>query len=215
MEAKKKLLGYYDYTVVLTYCGMLLAFVGILKAIGGQFGDAALYLLLAGVCDMFDGAVAATKERTEPEKRFGIQIDSFSDLISFGVLPGVFVYMISGQNALYGMISAAFVLCALIRLAYFNVLEEDRQKETTERRKSYLGVPVTTIAIFLPALWLLYDHRLCKNMFLFPCLLLLMGTGYLLPVEIRKPGLPGKLGILLLGVLEAFGMLFLMGWDAL
>lgn len=215
MEAKKKLLGYYDYTVVLTYCGMLLAFCGILKAIGGRYGESALYLLLAGVCDMFDGAVAATKERTEPEKRFGIQIDSLSDLISFGVLPGVFVYMISGRNVLCGTISAVFVLCALIRLAYFNVLEEDRQQKTTGRRKSYLGVPVTTIAVFLPALWLLYDHKLCKNIFFFPCLLCLMGAGYLLPVNIRKPGLPGKLGILLLGILEALGMLFFMGWDAL
>lgn len=215
MKTKKKLLGYYDYTVVLTYGGMLFAFCGILKAIGGRYQDAVFCLLLAGICDMFDGAVAATKNRMEREKRFGIQIDSLSDLISFGVLPGIFVYMISDGNALIGVIAGGFVLCALIRLAYFNVLEEDRQRETKEKRKSYLGVPVTTIAVFLPALYFLYDRKLCKNIFYFPVLLILMGAGYLLPVEIRKPGLPGKLGILLLGVLEAVGMIFLIGWDAL
>lgn len=52
---KKKLLGYYDYTVVLTYCGMLSAFCGILQAIGQNYWNAVFCLMLAGVCDMFDG----------------------------------------------------------------------------------------------------------------------------------------------------------------
>ena len=102
---KKKLLGYYDYTVVLTYCGMLFAFCGILMSIGEHYLDAIICLLLAGVCDMFDGAVAATKERDERAKRFGIQIDSLSDLISFGVLPALFVYMLSGKDVVTGVIA--------------------------------------------------------------------------------------------------------------
>lgn len=211
---KKKLLGYYDYTVILTYCGMLCAFCGILRVINEDYWDAVFCLLLSGVCDMFDGAVAATKARFDNEKKFGIQIDSLSDLISFGVLPGLFVYMISGKNIFAGFIGALFVLCALIRLAYFNVQEEERQKATKERRKSYLGVPVTTIAVFLPGIYLLYDYRICKNLVCFPILLVLMGIGYLMPVEIKKPGLLGKAGIIMLGVLEVLGMLFFMGWDA-
>ena len=157
---KKKLLGYYDYTVILTYCGMLSAFVGILRLLSQDYWNAVVCLMVAGVCDMFDGAVAATKTRTESEKRFGIQIDSLSDLISFGVFPGIFVYIISGKQTPVGVIAALFVLCALIRLAYFNVLEEERQRMTSEKRESYLGVPVTTIAILLPAVYLLYDHSL-------------------------------------------------------
>ena len=82
---KRKLIGYYDYTVILTYLGMLFAFSGILMVIGEDYWDAVFCLMLAGICDMFDGAVAATKVRTDSEKRFGIQIDSLSDLISFGV----------------------------------------------------------------------------------------------------------------------------------
>lgn len=211
---KKKLLGYYDYTVILTYCGMLCAFCGILRIINEDYWDAVLCLLLSGVCDMFDGAVAATKMRMDNEKKFGIQIDSLSDLISFGVLPGIFVYMISGKNIFAGLTAALFVLCALIRLAYFNVQEEERQKKTGERRKSYLGVPVTTIALFLPGIYLLYDHRIFRNTICFSVLLALMGTGYLLPVEIKKPGLLGKAGIVLLGIFEVMGMLIFMGWDA-
>lgn len=211
---KRKLLGYYDYTVVLTYCGMLCAFCGILRIINEDYWDAVFCLLLSGVCDMFDGTIAATKARVENEKKFGIQIDSLSDLISFGVLPGLFVYMISGKNIFAGLTGALFVLCALIRLAYFNVQEEERQKKTGERRKSYLGVPVTTIAVFLPGVYLLYDHRICKSIVCFPILLVLMGIGYLLPVEIKKPGLMGKVGIVMLGIFEILGMLFFMGWDA-
>lgn len=212
---KKKLLGYYNYTVVLTYCGMLFGFFGLLQVIGQDYGNAVLCLMLAGICDMFDGTVASTKERDESEKKFGIQIDSLSDLICFGMLPAVFVYMISGKSAFAGWIASLFVLCALIRLAYFNVLEEERQQQTpNESRKSYLGVPVTTIAVFLPALFLLYDHRVCKNIFCFPILLTFMGIAYLLPVKIKKPGIIGKAGILLVGILEALGMLLFMGWDA-
>lgn len=212
---KKRLLGYYDYTVVLTYCGMLFAFFGLMRAIGQDYWNAVLCLMLSGVCDMFDGAVASTKERSEREKRFGIQIDSLSDLVSFGVLPAVFVYMISGENALVGLISSLFVLCALIRLAYFNVLEEERQRQTGESRKSYLGVPVTTVAVLLPALYLLYDCHFCKNILWYPLFLICMGVGFLLPVEIKKPGIIGKAGLILLGILEALGMLLLMGWDAM
>lgn len=211
---KKKILGYYDYTVVLTYCGMLFAFLGILRVLSQNYCEGVFCLMLAGICDMFDGAVASTKERTIDEKRFGIQIDSLSDLVSFGVLPAVFVYMISDRNLAAGLFAALFVLCALIRLAYFNVMEEARQSRTAERRKSYLGIPVTTIAVLLPAVWLLYDYRVFKNTLCFSVLLILMGAGFLTPIEIKKPGITGKMGILLIGTLEAIGMFLFLGWGA-
>ena len=210
---KKKVLGYYDYTVILTYCGMLFAFAGILRVIRGNYWEAVFCLMFAGVCDMFDGTVAATKDRTEMEKRFGIQIDSFSDLISFGVLPGLFVYMISNQNLFVGILSSLFVLCTLIRLSYFNVLEEERQRHTDQGRKSYIGVPVTTMAVSLPLFYLLYDYRLCKTVLCFPLLLVFMGAGFLSPIEIRKPGVAGKACLILVGIVEMLGMLMFMGWD--
>lgn len=200
---KKKPLGYYDYTVILTYCGMLFAFLGIFRAVQQDYDAAVFCLMAAGLCDMFDGAVAGTKARTQKEKRFGVQIDSLSDLIGFGVLPGIFVYMICEQKAAVGAVAAAFTLCALIRLAYFNVQEEERQQRTEEKRRSYLGVPVTTIALLLPAVYLLYHCQVCRRAVYFPVLLSTVGVGYLSPVEIKKPGLAGKLGILLVGAAEA------------
>ena len=54
------MLGFYNYTVVLTYVGMLTGFAGILFAAGGQVSPALLCLLGAGFCDMFDGKIAST-----------------------------------------------------------------------------------------------------------------------------------------------------------
>jgi CDP-diacylglycerol--serine O-phosphatidyltransferase len=214
IEMKKKLLGYYDYTVILTYGGMLFAFAGILRAISDCYGDAVICLMAAGICDMFDGTVAATRDRTKQEKRFGIQIDSLSDLISFGVLPAILVYMIAKQEMLAAVVCGMYALAALIRLAYFNVLEEARQDETSEKRDSYLGVPVTVIAILLPALYLLYDHQIIKEIRFFVLLLMVMAACFLVPVHIRKPKLIGKICLVAVGVAEAVSVIALLGWGA-
>lgn len=211
---KKGLLGYYNYTVVLTYLGMLAAFVGVIKAIEGEYQLGIVCLMISGICDMFDGMVASTKERDRMEKNFGIQIDSLSDLISFGVFPAVFVYMITDKSAISALISSLYLLAALIRLAYFNVLEEERQKQTTEKRTSYLGLPVTTVAIMLPAVYLIFDGYF-RNKNLFLGILLFCGIFFLLPKEIKKPNSLGKIGLVIIGILEVVGVLFLMGWDSL
>ena len=111
------MLGIYNYTVILTYIGFLSGFAGILCAFGGHLTAAVLCLVGAGVCDVFDGKVASTKkDRTRSEKRFGIQIDSLSDLVCFGVLPAVIVYSLGGSR-LRILACGAYVLCALTALA--------------------------------------------------------------------------------------------------
>ena len=90
------MLGIYNYTVILTYFGMLVSFTGLTFAIQGDLRTALTCLMISGVCDMFDGKIASTMERTAREKRFGIQIDSLSDLICFGVLPAVITWRLSG-----------------------------------------------------------------------------------------------------------------------
>ncbi len=212
---KNKLLGVYDYTVILTYAAMVFGVFGIFRAINLDFWNSVICLMLAGICDMFDGAVAHTKaNRTDIEKRFGVQIDSLADLINFGVLPGVFVYMICDKSMVASIIAVLFTLCALIRLSYFNVLEEERQKQTTGKRKSYLGLPVTSVAIVLPLFYLLFDYRVFKTTMAFPIMLLLLGSGYISTFHIRKPGVVGKIVVIFLGILEAIGMYLVMGWDA-
>ena len=208
----KKPLGYYNYTVVLTYLGMLFAFAGILTSFSGKYLDSIILLMAAGICDMFDGSVASTRTRTEAEKRFGIQIDSLSDLISFGVMPAIFVFMITGQTVLAAFVSALYTLAALIRLAYFNVTEEDRQRQTTEKRKYYNGVPVTTIAVLLPLAYLVQNKFGISGTAGYVVMLVVVGIGFIAPVEIKKPNIVGKICLIIVGLTELLSVLF-MGWD--
>ena len=208
MEHKK--IGYYDYTVVLTYIGMLSAVSGIFMVMNQNYILAVILLMAAGLCDMFDGAVASTKKRSVSEKRFGIQIDSLSDLISFGVLPAVFVYQLSGRKVHCGIISALFILAALIRLAFFNVLEEERQSIDPGSKSFFLGVPVTMIAIILPIVYTLFVKCLLKHTFWFTLMLVVTGIGFITPVKIKKPESLGKVIILVIGIAEVAGIAFVM-----
>lgn len=197
MDKDKKILGYYDYTVILTYLGMLSGFAGVTLASDKNFCGAAVCLMLAGVCDMFDGAVASTKKRGKSEKKFGIQIDSLSDLICFGVLPAMLAYKISGGTAAALMISSAYTLCALIRLAYFNVCEEERQESENGARKCYRGLPVTSAALIIPAIYLFTDRAV-----FFLAVLPIMAALFLSPIKIKKPRIAGKIVIAAAGILE-------------
>ena len=186
------MLGIYNYTVILTYLGMLSGFAGVLCVLEGQLGAALLCLMGAGVCDMFDGKVASTKQdRSRSEKRFGIQIDSLSDLICFGVLPSLIVYT-QGRGWLRALACGGYVLAALIRLAWYNVDEEARQDFDTGRRKVYMGLPVTSAAAIFPLLFGLCRlfHWSFRSLSVF--VLLLVAAAFLTPFSIRKPSLNVK-----------------------
>ncbi|MBP3209177.1 MAG: CDP-alcohol phosphatidyltransferase family protein [Oscillospiraceae bacterium] len=185
------MIGFYNYTVILTYLGMLSGFAGIACAFGGNLRSALICLVIAGVCDMFDGKIASTMERTRQEKRFGIQIDSLSDLVCFGVLPAMLVYA-NGGGKLRWLPSALYLLCVLIRLAWFNVDEEERQDREGGRRKVYLGLPVTTAAVIFPLLFGLGRKYNWPLQLLAPFVLLFTATAFLTPFRIMKPALPEK-----------------------
>ena len=148
-----RLIGFYDYTVILTYISVISAVVGMIFAHQGSFGGAMLCLFLSGFCDAFDGTVARSKKnRTEDEKAFGIQLDSLCDVVSFGVAPAFACYCM-GVNSVPGMvILCVYVVCAVIRLAFFNVQEAKRQQVEEGCNKYYRGLPVTSSAIIWPFL---------------------------------------------------------------
>ena len=183
------MLGFYNYTVILTYLGMLAGFVGITCASSGNVRGALICLVIAGVCDMFDGKIASTMERTRSEKRFGVQIDSLSDLICFGVLPALIVYVCS-DGRLRLIPCALYALCALIRLAWFNVDEEERQDREGGRRKVYLGLPVTCAALIFPVLIGLGTKHHWPLRTLLPLVTLLTAAAFLTPFRLKKPSLP-------------------------
>ncbi|WP_019679793.1 CDP-alcohol phosphatidyltransferase family protein [Ruminococcus flavefaciens] len=208
------MIGYYNYTVILTYMSLISSIMGMFFAAG--FGGvsshpdyAIICLMVSGLCDMFDGKVARTKkDRTESEKKFGIQIDSLCDAVCFGVLPSVIGYSIGMRDWVDLPILVLFPLCAIIRLAYFNVAEEDRQKKTSENRKVYEGLPVTSVALILP---LLYSfHKDIGDWFpeVYGGALLVIAIAFITRFKVKKPSMRTMLCFIGVGVVELIWMLY-------
>ena len=87
-----RLIGFYNYTVILTYVSLISSLLGIKFAFEGNAFAAMACLAASGICDMFDGVVARSKKnRTNDEKNFGIQLDSLCDVICFGAFPAIFI----------------------------------------------------------------------------------------------------------------------------
>ena len=226
------MIGYYNYTMFLTYISLASASLGIVLSLSGN-GHPYLgmcLLLLCGLCDAFDGKVARTKKnRTERECKFGIQVDSLSDIVAFGVLPvciGAALMRTSDalskiQEGAIGKIvtfilftiMTLYVLTALIRLAYFNVTEEERQSTETGARKYYLGLPVTSAAIVFPTILLvIYAVMKWRNVDLSPIYFVFLGVcsiAFVLKFQLRKPGLKAILIMVGIGAVE--GILMILG----
>ena len=185
------MLGVYDYTVVLTYVSLMVSVGGMMFAVNGHLHLGVMCLAISGLCDMFDGKIARTKKnRTEVEKRFGIQIDSLSDIVCFGVGPAVLCYCAGMRGVIGVAILMFYVLAGLIRLAWFNVMEEQRQEETSEKRECYQGLPITSMAIILPFLYLL--RRGCGKNFLLVIhvAVLVVGVLFISDFKVKKPQNP-------------------------
>lgn len=202
------MIGYYNYTVILTYIGLLSGFAGINYIWHGDLKMSLICLLVCGVCDMFDGKIASTMERTRQEKRFGVQIDSLSDLICFGVLPSLIVMQCSEGGFLALSISALYLLCALIRLAWFNVDEEERQLLEDGSRETYLGLPVTTSALIIPFIMGICSLLSLPANKISPFVLLSMAIAFLTPFSLKKPGNKGKVVLIACGMV-VFTIVFL------
>ena len=198
------IIGYYDYTVVLTYISMLCGLLGIANASERPFLSLIL-LMVCGVCDMFDGKIARTKKnRTNNEKRFGIQIDSLSDLICFGVLPSIIGYNLGMKDHWYLIIICMiFTLNALIRLAYFNVEEEIRQDKSSGDLEVCTGLPVTPSAMIFPLTYLICQISVLEDylVYIYAGVMLLVACLFIGNYHIfKKPKLKGVIIVMVIGL---------------
>lgn len=198
------MIGFYDYTVILTYLSVISSIVGMCFAVQQEYTYAIICLLLSGLCDMFDGMVARTKKkRTELEKKNGIQLDSLADVICFGAFPAVIGYTLIMDKQycfVFSVVVGVYVLCAVIRLAYFNVTEEVRQQETQGKRKSYEGLPVTSVALLIPALFCTKGLLGDKFPYVYAIALLIIAVCFITNFKVKKFGLIGNLVLLGIGV---------------
>ena len=137
---------------VLTLLGLCSGITAIKFAISAQWSAAVAAIVFAMVFDMLDGRAARF---LGADTRFGAQLDSLADLVSFGVAPGVLVYMWSlARMGNAGWIAALiFCVCSAIRLARFNV-QSVRDEGATSHNPYFTGLPTPAAAglLMLPML---------------------------------------------------------------
>lgn len=146
---KRPFLGYENLANSITMLGLFFALASCYFAGYRNLRLSIICLIVSGICDMSDGAVARMINRTTEEKKFGIQLDTIADVISFGVTPVIIMFSL-GARAWYVLIVYAFyVTCAVIRLAHFNT-----SAVPDVHKPYYRGLPVTNVAWILPAITL-------------------------------------------------------------
>lgn len=181
------MIGFYDYTVVLTYVSLVISMIGMTQAIHGRFKTAIVCLAVSGLCDMFDGKIARTKKnRTEDEQAFGVQIDSLCDMVCFGAFPALICYLL-GVRGFWGLsVIGLYVVASVVRLAFFNVMEMKGALVTEDGQRYYRGLPITSIAIALPMVFLV-QFFVGARTFVVCLYLLLLIVGALFVVDFQMP----------------------------
>jgi len=218
------MIGIFDYTTILTYLSLVSAVLGIACSLSGAGHPfiGTFFLLFCGLCDAFDGKVARMKSnRTEREKNYGVQIDSLSDVIAFGILPGCIGaamwrrLTLAGDNIIrddYNIlvytVIALYALAALIRLAYFNVTEMERQQVEDGARKEYTGLPVTSAALIFPSVLLIHYVVEWDITPVYLAVMLVTAFAFLAKFRLPKPGLRGILILIGIGLAECLTLLF-------
>ncbi|MBI5849026.1 MAG: CDP-diacylglycerol--serine O-phosphatidyltransferase [Nitrospirae bacterium] len=141
--------GVYLLPNTLTLCGMFCGFYAIMSAINDNFLYAAWAILLANIFDGLDGWIA---RMTNTTTRFGVELDSLSDLVAFGVAPSVMMYKWALMS--YGRLGWAaaflFVACGALRLARFNV------QTGNPGSKAFKGMPIPGAASILSSVIIFY-----------------------------------------------------------
>jgi CDP-diacylglycerol--serine O-phosphatidyltransferase len=125
-----------------TLANIAFGFLGIIAAAQGQFERAVVLLFLGALCDLADGKLARALNASS---KFGMELDSLSDLVSFGIAPAVLIYLaVLHQLGVVGaVISCAYALCGALRLARYNV-SSDKLSERT-----FLGAPIPIAAGYI------------------------------------------------------------------
>jgi CDP-diacylglycerol--serine O-phosphatidyltransferase len=136
--------GIYVLPNLLTSANLFCGFFAIIAAIQGFFVKGAIAIMLAAVFDALDGKIA---RMTRTVSRFGLEYDSLSDVISFGVAPGILVYVWALQpfGRLGWLAALLFVACGTLRLARFNT------QVGSVSSAYFVGLPIPAAAFMIAA----------------------------------------------------------------
>ena len=178
-------IGKWNKSVILTYIGMAVAVAGIFLSFTGiDVKYAFVCLMVAGICDLFDGAVARKCKRTEEEKAFGVELDSLADTVSFVVFPIVLFLGMGLTHYWHIPIYILFAIAGVARLGYFNIITADKNNPV----KHYTGLPVTFSALIFPLLYLLKPvmHKTAFMIF-YSVMIGVVAICQILKIKIPKP----------------------------
>ena len=135
---------------IITLSGLSFGLSSIRFALESDFNLAIVCILFAGLCDVLDGMLA---RHLQSESDLGAQLDSLSDFLSFGIAPGLLIYMSIFNQASIGAFAAlAFIIFSCLRLALYNVRLEESKTEDGEPDHFFSGIPtpVGAILVILP-----------------------------------------------------------------
>lgn len=143
--------GVYLLPNLITTAGLFAGFYSIIASVRSDFTAAAVAIVAANVFDVLDGRVARLTKTTS---RFGIEYDSLSDLVAFGVAPGILMYCWALEPwGTWGWLAASlYVACGALRLARFNVMVESSEKGY------FTGLPIPAAAEVVASSVLLYSR---------------------------------------------------------
>ncbi len=153
IETKRSRKTIYLLPNLLTSASLFSGFYALIAAIQGRFVPAAIAILVASVFDGMDGRVARLTGTTS---KFGVEYDSLSDLIAFGVAPAVLAFMwgLSGFGRLGWLAAFLYVATTALRLARFNVLSHSG----VSSKKYFLGLPCPSAAAMVATSVLIAQH---------------------------------------------------------
>ncbi len=144
--------GAYLLPNLLTTASLFSGFYAIIAAVNNDFQQAAWAILISGILDGLDGRVARLTGTTS---RFGIEYDSLSDLVAFGVAPGIlcFIWGLQGFGRLGWLAAFLYVATTALRLARFNTLGLGGYSST----RYFIGLPCPSAAALMATTILLAD----------------------------------------------------------
>jgi CDP-diacylglycerol--serine O-phosphatidyltransferase len=139
----------------ITAAALCSGLTGIRFAIGGNFSMALFCIILAGILDGFDGRIARL---LKAQSRFGAELDSLADSLSFGMAPALVLFLWSLEDLpRFGWFAAlAFAICCTLRLARFNAqIDVDEQPHKSVGFLTGVPAPIGAGLAFLPMyLWI-------------------------------------------------------------
>ncbi|MEE1130114.1 MAG: CDP-diacylglycerol--serine O-phosphatidyltransferase [Caryophanon sp.] len=150
---------------ILTIANMSFGGASVMATIEGYYSYAVLFIFIAALLDRYDGKVA---RKLQQESELGKQLDSMSDVISFGVAPALLMYEVVLQDfSTAGMfMTVLYIVCGALRLARFNV---------SEANGYFTGLPITAAGSLLTfTFFFAHIANPVFYMFLTPILAILM-----------------------------------------